>query len=134
MRLAVEAAKLGTWNVDLVAGTRVWSEEFRAIVGLDPSVRPDTEQLQVDAAGFLNLLLVAAAVLGHVFGAHGAPRWKQRALYDAMKDAAAATGQVRLARVSIYDRVEGHALNDVLYGRVEVPAEAIGRLVEMRTS
>jgi PAS domain S-box-containing protein len=43
LRLAVEAAKLGTWNVDLVAGTRAWSDEFRAIVGLGPSVRPDPE-------------------------------------------------------------------------------------------
>jgi PAS domain S-box-containing protein len=43
LRLAIEAAKLGTWNVDLVAGMRAWSDEFRAIVGLDPFVRPDPE-------------------------------------------------------------------------------------------
>lgn len=68
-----------------------------------------------------------------VFGSQGAPRWKQRALYDAMKDAAAAWGPVRLARVSIYDRVDGVALNDVLYGRVAVPPRAVASLVESRT-
>ena len=43
-----------------------------------------------------------------VIGRHGAPRWKQRALYDAMKYAAGAAGQVRLARLSIYDQIDGH--------------------------
>lgn len=68
-----------------------------------------------------------------VFGEHGAPRWKQRALYDAMKDAAAAAGQVRLARVSIYDSVDGVALNDVFYGRVQVPAKSLAEFVDRRT-
>jgi hypothetical protein len=62
------------------------------------------------------------------------PRWKQRALYDAMKDAAAAVGQVRLARISIYDTVEDVALNDVLYGRAHVSADAIAELVDQRTA
>jgi hypothetical protein len=69
-----------------------------------------------------------------VFGVHGAPRWKQRVLYDAMKDAAAAVGQVRLARISIYDTVEDVALNDVLYGRAHVSSDAIAELVNQRTS
>ena len=69
-----------------------------------------------------------------VMGVHGAPRWKQRAMYDAMKDAAAEAGQVRLARVSIYDLVEGHRLNDVLYGRVTVDAGAVDELVTRRTT
>ena len=69
-----------------------------------------------------------------VFGVHGAPRWKQRALYDAMKDAAAAVGQVRLARISIYDTVEDVALNEVLYGRAHVSADSIAELVNQRTS
>jgi len=68
-----------------------------------------------------------------VLGEHGAPRWKQRALYDAMKDAAAATGQSKLARVSIYDGVEGHLLNDVLYGRVTVDPHSVAELIERRT-
>jgi hypothetical protein len=78
--------------------------------------------------------MFGAADRDGVFEVHGAPRWKQRALYDAMKDAAAAAGQVSLARVSIYDRVEGHTLNDVLYGRAHVSAAAIGELVARRTA
>jgi hypothetical protein len=69
-----------------------------------------------------------------VFGGYGAPRWKQRALYDAMKDAAAAVGQVRLARISIYDTVEDVVLNDVLYRRAHVSADAIADLVNQRTA
>ncbi len=37
----------------------------------------------------------------------GSPRWKQRALYDAMRDAVAITGRVRLARLSVYDELGG---------------------------
>jgi hypothetical protein len=51
-----------------------------------------------------------------------------------MKDAAAAVGQVRLARISIYDTVEDVALNDVLYGRAHVSSDAIAELVNQRTS
>ena len=69
-----------------------------------------------------------------VFEVNGAPRWKQRAIYDAMKDAAAAMGQVKLARLSIYDSVEGHLLNDVLYGRIEVDPRGVEELVVQRTN
>jgi hypothetical protein len=74
------------------------------------------------------------ADLDGVIGVHGAPRWKQRAMYDAIKDAAAAAGQVQLARVSIYDLVDGHLLNEVLYGRVTVDAAAVEDLVVRRTT
>ena len=38
----------------------------------------------------------------------GAPRWKQRAIYDAMKDTVAAGAKgVRVARLSVYDNVSG---------------------------
>lgn len=37
------------------------------------------------------------------FGTGGAARWKQRALYDAMKDVWCSEGRVRLARVSVHD-------------------------------
>lgn len=69
-----------------------------------------------------------------ILGEHGAPRWKQRALYDAMKDASATAGQVRLARLSIYDIVGGHLLNDVLYGRVSVDAGVVEELIVQRTA
>ena len=67
-----------------------------------------------------------------VFGEFGAPRWKQRALYDAMKDAAAATGIVRLARVSIYDEVGGIRLDQILYRKAAVPAATVAALVSQR--
>jgi hypothetical protein len=69
-----------------------------------------------------------------VFGALGAPRWKQRALYDAMKDAAAAAGQVRLSRLSIYDEVDGVRLDHVLYKKVSVPPARIAALVADRVN
>jgi hypothetical protein len=68
------------------------------------------------------------------FDAYGAPRWKQRALYDAMKDAAAASGQVNLARVSIYDQVEGIRLDDVLYRRAHLPADRVAEFVLSRAA
>lgn len=43
LRLAIEATGLGTWDVDVRAGTRRWSDEFLAIVGLPQGTRPDPE-------------------------------------------------------------------------------------------
>lgn len=62
----------------------------------------------------------------------GAPRWKQRALYDAMKDAASAAGLVRLARVATADIVAGVPLGDVLTGRAEAAPDAVDDLVRQR--
>jgi hypothetical protein len=63
----------------------------------------------------------------------GAPRWKQRALYDGMNDLAPAVHpSVRLARVSVHDTVEGRRLWDVLDGYASVPSDAIRGLVEDR--
>lgn len=67
-----------------------------------------------------------------VFGAFGSARGKQRALYDAMKDTAAATGAVRLARISIYDTVDGVRLDDILYGKRTVMPAAVRQIIEAR--
>lgn len=67
-----------------------------------------------------------------VFGERGSARAKQRALYDAMKDIAAATGAVRLARISIYDTVGEATLGDVLNGKRQVAPEAVRQAVESR--
>ena len=67
-----------------------------------------------------------------VFGERGSARAKQRALYDAMKDIAASTGAVRLARISIYDRVGKVTLGDVLNGKRAVSADAVREAVEAR--
>lgn len=69
-----------------------------------------------------------------VFGEFGAPRWKQRAIYDAMKDVAAATRSVRLARVSIYDQVGGIALDDILYRKASAPVDSVATLVSSRAA
>lgn len=49
-----------------------------------------------------------------VLSVKGAPRWKQRALYDSMKDEHAVSGAVRLSRLSIYDKVGGVMLGQLL--------------------
>lgn len=47
----------------------------------------------------------------------GAPRWKQRALYDAVKDIAALESQTtRLCRLSIWDRVGETTIGGALAG------------------
>lgn len=68
-----------------------------------------------------------------VFDHAGAPRWKQRALYDAVKDAAAAAGLVQLARISIYDAVDGIRMEDALRGRETIAPDSVRRFVESRS-
>ena len=67
------------------------------------------------------------------FGERGTARGKQRALYDAMKDLAAASGVVPLVRVSIYDVVAGASVNDILCGKASVSAGDLRSLLEART-
>jgi hypothetical protein len=64
----------------------------------------------------------------------GAPRWKQRALYDSMKDELAASGGVRLARLSVHDTVGGATLDSVLNGRADMELDSIAELLQRRTS
>jgi len=49
LQLALEAADLGTWNWDLRAGSLVWSERFRELIGAeaDQPVTPDAFTLLV---------------------------------------------------------------------------------------
>ena len=68
-------------------------------------------------------------------GQGGAPRWKQRALYDAMKDAAAAdSSDIRLARLATHDDLDGVTLGAVLEGRAEPNLDALEQLVVRRTT
>lgn len=64
----------------------------------------------------------------------GAPRWKQRALYDSMKDELAAFGGVRLARLSVHDTVGGVTLDSILNGRADMELDSIAELLQRRTS
>lgn len=68
------------------------------------------------------------------FGASGSPRWKQRALYDAMRDALAASGGVRLARVAVWDEVGQATLGHVLDGRAELDPFEVVELIESRST
>lgn len=63
----------------------------------------------------------------------GAPRWKQRALYDAVKDAFAVAGRgVRLVRLAIYDTVSGRALGEILEDASRIDPDALIALVDAR--
>ena len=70
-----------------------------------------------------------------VFETGGAPRWKQRALYDSIKDAVALSGSgIRLARISTHDVVDGVALGAILEHRATCDLDALVALVEERTT
>lgn len=64
----------------------------------------------------------------------GAPRWKQRALYDSMKDELAASGGVRLARLSVHDIVGGVTLDSILSRRAECNLVALEEVLHHRTA
>jgi hypothetical protein len=68
-----------------------------------------------------------------VFAPSGSPRWKQRALYDAMRDALAIAGVVRLARVAVWDVLGDTTLARVLDGRAEPDHDALAELIERRS-
>lgn len=64
---------------------------------------------------------------------HGAPRWKQRALYDSVKDSAPALG-IRLARVSIYDTLDGIPLGALLDGAAQAAPSTVAEFVLRRVA
>lgn len=76
----------------------------------------------------------AGAPPKRINGGGGAPRWKQRALYDAMKDAAAQQGDLRVARLSVYDEVSGLPLGGALEGRYSVDLDDLCELLLIRVS
>lgn len=64
----------------------------------------------------------------------GSPRWKQRAVYDAMRDSLAATGTVSLARLSVHDRLGSVRLGDALRGSAPLDLEELRELLIARTA
>ena len=65
----------------------------------------------------------------------GAPRWKQRAFYDAMKDIAALTsGTVRLARLSVWDIIGDVRLGHTLGVSAPVDLNSLRELVDHRAT
>ena len=63
----------------------------------------------------------------------GSPRWKHRALCDAIQDITALRSGLGLARLAVYDSVGGVPLSDVLDGKAECDPEALRALVSART-
>jgi hypothetical protein len=63
----------------------------------------------------------------------GAPRWKQRALYDAVKDAVASlTGYPRVVRLAVYDEIGGTSLGALLKRHGSLSSSDLRALVEQR--
>jgi len=68
-------------------------------------------------------------------GGSGAPRWKQRALYDAIKDTLPLLDNpVALARVATHDDVGNTTLGAVLDGFAPGNSAAVRALVDARTA
>ena len=67
----------------------------------------------------------------------GAPRWKQRAFYDFIKDIAPITNGVRMARISIWDCVVVNGslvqVSEILDKGVRTAAEPIFTLIQQRS-
>jgi hypothetical protein len=69
------------------------------------------------------------------FTSGGPPRWKQRALYDAVKDAFAAhSDRRRLARISIHDVISEVRVNDFLLGKQSPPERALLEFLDVRST
>lgn len=66
-------------------------------------------------------------------GGPGSPRWKQRAIYDTIRDAAAISGNVRLSRLSRWDEVGGMPLWQALRQTAPVDRDELLALVAART-
>lgn len=68
------------------------------------------------------------------FTGNGGPRWKQRALYDAVRDAVALqTPGIGLVRVSIHDRIDGVPLGKLLKPGKLVAPHPLRNLIARRT-
>lgn len=63
----------------------------------------------------------------------GSPRWKQRAVHDAMRDATALAGSVTLARLSVYDRIGATRLGDAPRRSSMLDLDRLQALIARRT-
>lgn len=74
-----------------------------------------------------------AAPAAHLEVVGGAPRWKQRALYDAVKDAVATVaGDPQVVWLAVHDEIGGVSLGAVLEGRGRIASSELRALVEQR--
>ncbi len=80
-------------------------------------------------------VMFGAADAPGILGPRGAPRWKQRALYDLIKDLAALSDtSLRLLRLSTYDSIDGVAIDAALLGHAAPDPEALADLVKRRST
>ena len=79
--------------------------------------------------------MFGAADASGIVGPSGAPRWKQRALYDLIEDVAALRdASLRLVRLSTYDSIEGVTIDAALLGHATPDPEALADLVKRRST
>ncbi|MGH3672305.1 MAG: DUF7255 family protein, partial [Pseudonocardiaceae bacterium] len=79
-------------------------------------------------------VMFGAADPSGILGPSGAPRWKQRALYDAIKDAVALSDpSLRLARLATHDYVDGVEINAALHRHAALDPDALADLVKRRS-
>lgn len=124
-------------SIENQTGSRLpWADEY-----LDACVRYEANCLRAGRWGARwtsrssERMFGEAATPGVLDESSGAPRWKQRALYDAMKDAAArASPGQRVARLSVWDTVSGALLGDALRGHVAIDVAELSQLFASRTS
>lgn len=65
----------------------------------------------------------------------GAPRWKQRALYDAVKDAiATVSGEPHVVRLAVHDEIGGLSLGALLEARGRIASNELRALVQQRVT
>lgn len=69
-----------------------------------------------------------------VLASGGSPRWKQRALYDAVKDAFSVHNDQRLVRMSVHDVISDVSVNDFLLGKRGVSESAVHEFLAARTT
>lgn len=107
---------------------------------LDASVRQEPDCLRAGRWGArwtspaTTRMFGEAAEPGNLSSPGGAPRWKERALYDAMRDAAGSSlSDVHIARLSVWDEVAGVRLGDALDGRANVDVRALSQHLAERT-
>lgn len=110
-----------------------WHDEYRSYIA-----RFDSEtSLRYGSAGFWTNPRAekqfGPSAPARQLSAGGSARWKQRALYDAIRDASAIAGHVNLARLSVYDPVGGRPLGDVLLSPGTADLEALEALIDART-
>jgi len=118
-----------------VGSTAPWASFY-----LDASVRHEPECLRGGRWGArwtsrpTTNMFGQGAEPGNLDSPGGAPRWKQRALYDTMKDAAGLSlADVRFARLSVWDEVAGVRLGDALEGRATIDISALSQHLADRT-